>query len=119
MSEEEILDSRPIYWLKYTASKWKKENFSLHFVGSIYDNEERTSNVALRILTVIARIRQDYPIVQKSEINITVKDTNNFEFYFTPTTLPEIGEWKLELFLYDNAGKLLGLTHHDDFEVIP
>ncbi len=116
MSEEEILGSRPKYWLRYTTPKWSRMNLSRKFVGSICDDEERTSVVPLKRLTVIARIRQDFPIIQKSEINITSKGRNNFDFMFIPVTLPEVGEWKIELFLYDN-NELIGFTHHEDFEV--
>jgi len=104
------------YWLKYTQDRWDENDTTTKFTGSVYYNELRTDIVDLTGLVVEAAIRSDAERVEQMRQEVTFTERGSFEFVFNTGTVPEIGKWKLEIFLFRN-GELIGITHHGDFDV--
>ena len=105
------------YWLKYTQSDWDEYDTTTKFTGSVHTSEAKESVLDFTGLVIEAAIRSDAERVEQVRKEVTFTEKGSFEFVFSTDTVPEIGLWKIEIFLFEDA-ELIGITHHEDFNVI-
>jgi len=105
-------------YLKYTQEQWSEGDTATKFVGTVYDDNERTQETDINGLDFKVDIVSDPDSIEQFS-KIGDKTTgSSFEFNFDNGEIPAIGEWKLEVYLVDENGDIVDATHHDDFEVI-
>jgi len=107
-----------MYWLKWDREPWNANSTTSKFTGTICSDEEKINNLVLPEQYVKVVICNDYTSEEIMSKGVILGETvGYFEFFFTEDELPPIGEYKIELYVLDDDGEILGMTHHDDFEV--
>ena len=113
--------ARPKFWLLFSQPVWNKDDTTTNFVGVIYRNEEMTLKKNLDGIVPRIIISTDYPYAERNvkEVNVHNQTTKRGEFHvkFDSAAVDTIGEWKVEVRLWEN-GSPIGITHHSDFEVV-
>ena len=113
--------SRPEFWLEYTDTTWIKDDTTTTFVGTIYRDEALTLKKDLTGIVARAIISIDAPYFDKGSKEVTNHNQtiNRGEFHlkFNVGVINEIGLFKIEVRLFED-GSAIGITHHEDFEVI-
>lgn len=109
-----------MYWLKWDRLPWKENDIITKFVGTICTNEEKTEFLNIRNKYIKVVILIDYSSKElMSKVVTTTEDEGSFEFLFTQEESQPLGEWKIEVYGLDKDGEIIGMTHHDDFNVEP
>lgn len=106
-----------MYYLRWDRESWSE--IESKFIGTVCSDVEKINGLELPEKYVKVVICIDYPseeIMAKGVI--TGETTGYFEFFFTEDELPPIGEYKIEIYVLEEDGEIIGMTHHDDFDVV-
>lgn len=106
------------FWSSTKTTDWPADGRVTRYNTEIWNDEELTIPTDLSGVNIFAIIRDDLLYGEVLSRTARTRLGNNVvEFTLPASITPRIGDWKMEFWLYKNS-VILGITHHEDFNVM-